>query len=284
MKFRFIDGARGAYPIPLMCQVLAVSRSGYYAWRRRQPSLVAERRRRLLAEIRGVFEATRRTYGSPRIHAELRERGQRHSRRHIASLMRHAGLRARAGRRWKPVRSEPLRVSTVGNVLNRNFQVEELDRVWAADLTYIPTTEGWLFLAVLLDLASRRVVGWSMSGRPDPALTLAALDMAVAQRRPHPGLLHHSDRGIHYNCGAYLERLAAHGLRPSLSRLGDCWDNAVVESFFHSLKVERLQGRRYRTRQEARQDLFEYIEVWYNRQRRHSSLGYRSPAEFENRP
>lgn len=197
--------------------------------------------------------------------------------------MRRAGLRARAGHRRRPRAGKPARASAIPNVLGRAFRVRELNRVWAADLTYIPTAEGWLFLAVLLDLASRRVVGWSMSGRPDPALTIAALEMAVAQRTPATGLLHHSDRGVHYSCAAYLDRLSHHGLRASLSRLGDCWDNAVVESFFHSLKVERLSGHRYRNRREAKQDLFEYIEVWYNRQRRHSSLGYLSPAEYEQR-
>lgn len=266
-----------------MCRVLQVSRSGYYAWRGRGPSRTAERRRRLLAEIRGLFEGSRRTYGSPRIHAELRSRGLRHGRRHIAFLMRRAGLRARAGRRRKPSSGIPVRAAAISNVLGRNFQVPEINRVWAADLTYIPTAEGWLYLAVVLDLASRRVVGWSMSGRPDPALTIAALEMAITQRRPSAGLLHHSDRGMHYGCAAYLERLSRHRLTPSLSRLGNCWDNAVVESFFHSLKIERLHGNRYRTRREAKQDLFEYIEVWYNRQRRHSSLGYLSPAEYEQR-
>lgn len=278
-----MDGQRGAYPVPLMCRVLSVSRSGYYAWRRRKPSAAVERRRQVLEEIRGVYEKSRRTYGSPRIHAELHSRGLHHSRRHIATLMRLSGLRARAGRRRRPAAGVPVRAAAIPNVLDRNFQVDELNRVWAADLTYIPTAEGWLFLAVLLDLASRRVVGWAMSGRPDPALTVAALEMAVAQRKPPAGLLHHSDRGVHYGCAAYLDRLAHHRLNPSLSRLGNCWDNAVVESFFHSLKVERLHGQRYRTRQEAKRDLFEYIEVWYNRQRRHSSLGYLSPAEYEQR-
>lgn len=278
-----MEGQRGAYPVPLMCRVLSVSRSGYYAWRRRRPSRRAERRRQLIAQIRSVYEASQRTYGSPRIHAELRSRGLLHGRRHIASLMRREGLRARAGRRHKPQAGAPVRAAAIPNVLSRNFQVREINRVWAADLTYIPTAEGWLFLAVLLDLASRRVVGWSMSGRPDPTLTIAALEMAVAQRRPPAGLLHHSDRGVHYGCTSYLERLSHHGLRASLSRLGNCWDNAVVESFFHSLKVERLHGTRYRNRREAKQDLFEYIEVWYNRQRRHSTLGYLSPAEYEQR-
>lgn len=283
MKFALIEGERGAYPIPLMCRVLAVSRSGYYAWRRRKPSGRCERRSELLRQIRRIYEASRRTYGSPRIHAELRAQGRKHSRRHIAAVMRQAGLCARAGRRRRPRGGPSPRATPITNVLGRDFRVRQLNRVWAADLTYIPTAEGWLYLAVMVDLASRRVVGWSMSGRPDPALTVSALDMAVAQRKPPRGLLHHSDRGVHYSCAAYLERLSHHGLRPSLSRLGDCWDNAVVESFFHSLKIEWLAEAQHRNRREAKQAVFEYIEVWYNRQRRHSSLGYLSPAEYERR-
>lgn len=217
-----------------------------------------------------------------RIHAELRRRGRHHSRRHVAQLMRSAGLRARAGRR-RPPGGSPVRSAEIRNILARRFDVLELNRVWAADLTYVSTRQGWLYLAVLLDLASRRVVGWSMRGRPDPNLTLSALEIAVAQREPSPGLLHHSDRGIQYSCTAYLDRLHQHRMQPSLSRLGDCWDNAVVESFFHTLKVERLHAVRYKTRNEAKQDLFEYIEVWYNRQRRHSSLDYSSPVEYEQR-
>lgn len=265
-----------------MCRVLEVSRSGYYAWRRRPSNGRAAERAALLSEIRVLFEASRRTYGSPRIHADLRSRGRYHSRRHIAQIMRSAGLRARAGRR-RPRSGPPARRAEIGNVLARRFTVSQLNSVWAADLTYVSTRQGWLYLAVLLDLASRRVIGWSMSGRPDPDLTLAALDMAVQRRKPKPGLLHHSDRGIQYSCTAYLERLRCHQFQPSLSRLGDCWDNAVVESFFHTLKVERLQRAPYRTREDAKQDLFEYIEVWYNRQRRHSSLGYVSPDEYEQR-
>lgn len=282
MKFAFIDGQRQRFPLLLMCRMLEVSRSGYYAWQRRPPSPRLAARAELLSAIRSAFEGSRRTYGSPRIQAELRARGRAHGRRRIAQLMRSAGLRARAARRRIRVGS-PARHTHVRNVLARCFRVGERDRVWAADLTYVATRQGWLYLAVLLDLASRRVVGWAMSGRPDPALTLSALDMAVQSRRPSRGLLHHSDRGMQYSCTAYLDRLEQLGFEPSLSRLGDCWDNAVVESFFHTLKVEHLRGVRYHTYRDAKRDLFEYIEVWYNRQRRHSTLGYVSPAEFERR-
>lgn len=282
MKFALIERERGQFPVPMMCRLLSVSRSGYYAWRSRGPAPHQIRRVETLKVIREVFEESRRTYGSPRIHAELRTRGRHHSRRHIALLMRGSGLRARGARHRRP-RSEPARLIQVGNALQRRFDLRPINRVWAADLTYVSTAQGWLYLAVVLDVGSRRIVGWSMASRMTSDLTLAALDMAVQHRQPPRGLLHHSDRGQQYSCNLYLDLLEKHGFRPSFSRLGDCWDNAVVESFFRSLKVERLYGHRYTTRREAQADLFEYIEVWYNRQRRHSTLGYISPAEYERR-
>lgn len=285
MKYAFIEGERQAYPIPVLCRVLEVSRSGYYKWRVRGPSTRDQRREAALAAVRRVFDASKRTYGSPRIERELRSEGRAHSRRFVSTLMRRNGLRARAASRRRPHRAAPLRHTQIGNVLGRRFEVREPNTVWASDFTYIPTREGWLYLAVVLDLGSRRVVGWSMRGRPDAELTLGALEMAVQARRPSRGLLHHSDRGLQYSSNHYLERLAALGMRPSFSRIGDCWDNAVVESFFRTLKTERTSAKpQYRTRNEARQDIFDYIEVWYNRQRRHSTLGYVSPAEFEGRP
>ena len=285
MKFRFVHGQREQYPILLMCRVLGVSRSGYYRWRQeRPPSPRATRQARLLRDIRAIHEASGKTYGSPRILDELRTQGHRHSRRYIARLMRQAHLRARAGRRRNgPPRTESARAPTPGNVLNRQFAIGPINCVWAADLTALRTVPGWLYLAVVVDLGSRRVVGWALSGRPDAQLTLAALEMAVTHRRPPRGLVHHSDRGIHYTCAAYQARLQQLGFTPSLSRLGNCWDNAVVESFFHTLKVERIHHRSYRSHREARQDLFGYIEAWYNRQRRHSTLGSLSPAEYERR-
>jgi len=178
----------------------------------------------------------------------------------------------------------PARHTQIGNVLSRRFTVALPNRVWAADFTFVRTAQGWLYLAVVLDLASRRVVGWAMGQTPDVSLVIRALEMAISQRQPAPGLLHHSDRGLQYSNNGYLDRLNRHGIEPSFSRIGDCWDNAVVESFFHTLKVERVSNRpTYRTRDEAKADLFEYIEVWYNRQRRHSTLGYVSPADYEAR-
>jgi putative transposase len=279
-----MDRERGSFPVQLMCRVLGVSRSGYYKSRLGVPALRDGKRAETLAEIRVVFEASRRTYGSPRIQRELRSRGRAHSRRFIGMLMKRASLRACAGRRRRPKNLLPARHTLIGNVLSRRFTVAQPNRVWAADFTFVHTAQGWLYLAVVLDLASRRVVGWAMGQTPDVALVVRALEMAVLQRRPAPGLLHHSDRGLQYSNNGYLDRLAQQGMEPSFSRIGDCWDNAVVESFFHTLKVERVNNRpTYKTRDEAKADLFDYIEVWYNRQRRHSTIGYVSPADYEAR-
>ena len=280
MKYECIDTHRRAYPLGLMCGVLQVSRSGYYKWKQSRPSKRALEDLQLVEVIRAVHRVSDRSYGSPRIYRELRGLGVRCGRHRIARLMRAAQMRPR--RRRRPP-AHPVDRTPLPHRLQRRFRVPALNQAWAADLTYIRTHEGWLFLAVVLDLASRRIVGWSMGAAPDASLTEAALVMALRQRRPPAGLLHHSDRGIHYTCARYRHALTMHGIEASFSRLANCWDNAVVESFFKSLKTERVQHRTYRSRHEARQDLFEYIEVWYNRKRRHSSLGYLSPAEFEQR-
>lgn len=266
----------------MMCRVLEVSRSGYYAWRERPLSARAVANRAIVAEMRSIHAMADRTYGSPRMSNELRERGFACGRHRAARLMRQHGLRAVAARARRPKPFSSAR-STLQNHLLRRFHVEHLNRVWAADFTYIRTREGWLFLAVVMDLASRRIIGWSMSGRPDAQLTLAALQMAVTQRPPGEGLIHHADRGMHYTCKEYRQALQQRGIIESYSGLGDCWDNAVVESFFHTLKLERANRRSYATRAEARRDLFQYLEVWYNRERRHSSLGMVAPAQFEAR-
>lgn len=284
MRFAFIEAHRRQFDLRILCRVLRVSRSGYYRWRGHSVSVREQKRAAVLEEIRSVFEGSGRTYGSPRIHRELQSRGKRHSRRFIGLLMRRAGLRARAATRRRPRSAPPARLTQITNVLQRQFRVGEPNTVWAADLTYVATRQGWLYLAVLLDLGSRRVVGWSMGGSPGPELVLRALKMAVMQRHPRRGLLHHSDRGIQYSSEIYQAELNRHGFQPSLSRLGNCWDNAVVESFFHTLKVERLHARPlYASREAATRDLFDYIEVWYNRQRRHSTLDYLSPVEYEAR-
>jgi transposase InsO family protein len=222
-----------------------------------------------------------RTYGSPRMHPELVARGFRCGRHRVARLMRAHGIRAKQARRFRATTDSAHGHRVTPNLLERQFAAPAPNRVWMGDVTYVATTEGWCYLAVLLDAFSRRVVGWALDRQLTAALPLAALARALAARRPGPGLVHHTDRGIEYACDAYQAVLAEHGLQGSMSRRGDCWDNAVVESFFHSLKVERLHERRYATREQLQQELEDYIERFYNRQRRHSTLGYLSPALFE---
>lgn len=281
MKYACIQRHRREFPLGLMCRVLAVARSGYYAWARRAPSRRTYIDQQLSTAIRAVHAASRRTYGSPRVQAELVAQGWRCGRHRVARLMRTAGLTGHRRRRWRVTTDSRHGHPVATNTLARQFAVARLDQVWAADLTYVPTDEGWLYLAVVLDLASRRVVGWAMAARLTHPLALAALEMALRHRRPAGGLLHHSDRGSQYASADYQARLAQHGLQVSMSRPGDVWDNAMAESFFATLKTELVHQRHFRTRHEARAELFEYIEIWYNRRRRHSALGYLSPAVYE---
>jgi transposase InsO family protein len=267
-----------------MCRVLRVSVSGFYAAQGRAPSARARRDHGLRLQVRAVHRWSRRRYGAPRVHRELVTRGTRVSKKRVARLMREDGLVGRRPRRF--VRTTQARAGDLvaPNVLDRQFGVEQVpgpDRVWVSDITYVPTREGWLFLAIVLDLASRRVVGWAMRETLEEDLALAALRMALAARRPRRGLLHHSDRGSQYTGAAYQALLAAHGIKVSMSKKGDCWDNAVAESFFATLEVELLLEATWPTRAAARQAIFEYIETWYNRERRHSSLGYQSPVQYE---
>lgn len=236
-----------------------------------------------MMEIELSHKASDRSYGSPRVHKDLQEQGIRCGRKRVARLMRENGIRAKQARRYKATTDSDHRYPVAANLLDRQFDVDEPDRAWAADITYVWTREGWLYLAVILDLFSRRVVGWSMSNRIDSRLTLTALRKALWNRRPSPGLLHHSDRGSQYACGEYRDTLQKYGLVCSMSRKGDCWDNAVSESFFKTLKVERVGDRNYWTREEAATDITDYIERFYNRKRRHSYLGYISPVEYELR-
>jgi putative transposase len=283
MRYRAIQEHDRRYPIRLMCRALAVSPAGYYAWRGRPESRWAAANRTLLATIRVLHQDSRQTYGSPSIWHALVRRGQRVGEHRVARLMRQAGLRAKTITKWRATTQSQHRFPVAANTLDRAFTVEAPNRVWAGDLTYVWTLEGWLYLAVLLDLYSRRVVGWAMGQRLTVELAERALTMALANRAPTAGLLHHSDRGSQYAATSYQRILAAYGLRPSMSRKGNCWDNACVESFFGTLKRELVYHRHYATRDDAKQDIFEYIEVFYNRQRRHSTLGYHSPAEYEAR-
>lgn len=284
MRYACIQRHTGVYTVALMCRVLRVARTGYYAWRRRAPSARTCANRQLLTAIRAVHQQSRARYGSPRVTRELQAQGYRCSEARVARLMRTAGVQAKQRRRFRVTTDSRHGEPVAPNRLARQFAVAAIpgpNRVWASDITYVPTREGWLYLAVVLDLASRRVIGWAMRHTLARGLTLDALQMALAHRQPAPGVLHHADRGSQYACGDYQALLTAHGMVSSMSRKGDCWDNAVVESFFATLKTELVDGAAWGTREHARTALFEYIEAWYNRVRRHSSLGYRSPMQYE---
>jgi len=279
VKFGFIDAKKARYPVALLCRHLGVSRSGYYAWAKRPESQRDKNNRALSVEVAAVHQESRSRYGSPRVHAELRARGRRVSRKRVARLMRQQGLRARQRRPFLRTTDSAHNHPVTPNTLNRKFEPDTPNSTWAGDITYVWTGEGWLYLAVLLDLFSRKVVGWAMSEKIDRQLVLSALDMALLGR-PAPAL-HHSDRGSQYASEDYRRLLEHKGITCSMSRKGNCWDNAVVESFFSSLKQELVYPSHFTTRQEAKLALFEYIEVFYNRKRRHSSLGYLSPVEYE---
>lgn len=281
MRFGFIRAEKANHAVATLCRVLQVSRQGFYAWAGRPPCKRQRTDAALTRTIRKVFEKHRHRYGSPRVHLELRDAGVMTSRKRVARVMRQNKLVARCRRRFVSTTDSRHQYVAAPNLLARNFAPTAQDRVWAADITYVPTRAGWLYLAVVLDLYSRRVVGWSMQPYIDRRLVLAALAMAIAARKPAPGLVHHSDRGVQYACDDYRQALAAVGAASSMSRTGNCWDNAPVESFFSSLKRELFEEIDFATRDQARAALFEYIEVYYNRQRRHSTLGYRSPLEYE---
>jgi transposase InsO family protein len=281
MRYGFVERHRGQWPVRLMCRVLGVSPGGYYGWRGRPVSRTAQRREALVADIKAVHGETKARYGSPRIHAELVARGQRCCVNTVAKLMRSHGIAVKSRRKFRCTTDSNHDRPVAGNALDRRFEPGAADRAWAADITYIPTREGWLYLAAVEDLHSRRIVGWSMSERIDSRLVVDALEMALARRLPAEGLVAHSDRGSQYASEHYQRLLAAHGITCSMSRRANCWDNAPVESFFASLKKELVHGADFATRAEARAELFESIEVFYNRVRRHSSLGYRSPEEYE---
>ena len=281
MRFAFIAVEKACFPVRLLCRVLGVSRAGFYVWQDRAPSPHARADERLGLEIAAIHAESRQRYGSPRVHAELGARGHRISRKRVARLMRQRGLAGRRRRRFRATTDSRHTFPVACNVLARQFAQPTPDVAWVTDITYIATGEGWLYLAVILDLCSRVVVGWALSERITRKLTLDALDMALVRRRPLHGLLHHSDRGSQYASGDYQAALAAEGIVCSMSRRGNCWDNAVAESFFATIKVELVHDAAWATRAAAHAELFEYIEVFYNGQRRHSSLGYLTPRAFE---
>jgi putative transposase len=282
MKYTFMAAHEGEYEVKRMCRVLGVKRSGYYAWRKRKPSTRTQANEALVALIEVEHAKSRKTYGSPRLHVVLRRQGVKCGRNRVARLMRSHGIVARHKRHYYPrtTQRQP-GVVPAPNRLNQDFSASAPNRKWVSDFTYIETAEGWLYLAVVLDLFSRMVIGWAMSVYMDAALVETALHMALWDRRPPAGLLHHSDQGSQYTSTIYLNCLNAALAELSMSGAGNCYDNAVMESFFSTLKTECVRGI-FLTRAQARTTIFEYLEVWYNRQRLHSTLGYFSPVDFES--
>jgi len=283
MKFAFIAAKQVAFPVLAMCQVLQVSTSGFYAWLKRPAPRRINEDKLLAAEIAAAHEGSRGVYGSPRVHRELRARGVRVGKKRVERLMRQKGLQGRRKRRFVHTTDSRHHHPIAANVLARRFDVDAPNRAWVGDVTFVPTAEGWLYLAVLLDLLSRRVVGWATSDTNDRALALAALSQALRERRPPAGLVHHTDRGSPYASDDYRSLLARSGIIASMSATGDCFDNAVAESFFASLKTEWVDREDYETHAAATASIAEYIDGFYNPARRHSHLDYVSPIQFEMR-
>ena len=281
--FRFVERERANHPVATMCRVLEVSPSGYWAWSRRPPSMRARADVGLTDTIRTIHEDSRGTYGMPRVHAELRDTGTRCSRKRVARLMRAAGLEGVHRRRSVHTTVRDDDAAPVPDLVERDFRADRPDALWVADITYVPTWQGFLYVAVVLDVFSRRVVGWCMAGHLRTELILDALDMAISVRRPDEGLIHHSDRGTQYTSIAFGRRCREAGIALSMGSTGDAYDNAMAESFFASLETELIDRSSWRTRADARLAVFDYIEAFYNPRRRHSALGYLSPAEFERR-
>jgi transposase InsO family protein len=281
MRYAFIREHQPQFRVTAMCRVLGVSRSGFYDWRARSPSARTKANARLLTRIREIHVRSRENYGTLKTWRALTEAGESCGRHRVARLRQAHGIEAKRMRRFRSAYAARNSEPTPANLLNRNFQAAAPDRVWAGDITFIPTREGWLYLAVLLDLYSRRVVGWAMSEKMNRPLVIDALTMAIEHRKPNVGLIHHTDRGVLYATSAYRAVLANHGMIPSMSRKGDCYDNAVVESFFSNLKNELTWHRTFQHRDEARAAIFDYIEIFYNRQRLHQTLDYVSPVRYE---
>jgi transposase InsO family protein len=280
-RYRFILAEQATYPVTVLCRVLGVARSSYYAWACRGVSTRIQADRALTEQISTIHQQSRQTYGSPRVHAALRQAGMCCSRKRVARLMRHAALHGcRTRRRTHTTRSDPAH-SPAPNVVERRFTVAHLDQLWVGDITYVPTWEGWLYLAVVLDACSRRVIGWAMTDHLRSELTRNALTMALMRRQPSGALLHHTDRGSQYTASDYQTILLTHDITASMSRSGDCYDNAMAESFFATLKTELIDRQPWPTRRAARQAIFDWIEGFYNRQRLHSALGYQNPVAFE---
>ena len=281
MKYAWIHQQHTAFRVSRMCQLLGVSRSGYYEWRQRPPRPQTAAEQQLQDKVQRYFAQGRGTYGTRRIKHLLAQEGLRVSRRRIGRMLTQAGLRCKTRRRFKAPIAAGQAQTVAPNQLNREFTVRDPDTIYVGDITYLPTGEGWLYLAVVLDLCSRAVVGWSMADHMRAELVNQALAMAICQRQPTAGLIMHTDRGSQYGAGSYQQLLTQHGIEPSMSRKGNCWDNAVAESFFHTLKTELIYLEDFDTREQAQTAVFEYIEVFYNRQRCHSANGYLAPLVYE---
>jgi len=281
MKYWFMDQHRSTHGVQKMCLVIGASRSGYYRWKKQPQSNRQKDNDTILMEIRESHKNSRRTYGSPRITEDLQAKGTKCSENRVARLMKIHGIVGKATKKYKVTTNSKHTLPVAENLLKQNFEAAKPNTVWISDITYVPTLEGWLYLAVILDLFSRQVVGWAMSDRLTSGFVVRALSQAIGRRHPASRCIFHSDRGIQYASTDFRDVLRAYGFIQSMSRKGNCYDNAVAESFFHTLKTEHVYDYRYETRAEARQSIFEYIEMFYNRQRRHSALGYRSPVLFE---
>jgi len=281
MKYWFMDQHSSTHGVQKMCRIIGASRSGYYQWKIQPQSRRQKENEKILMEIKESHKNSRRAYGSPRIVEDLKAKGMKCSENRVARLMKIHGIVGKAKKKFKATTNSNHALPVAENLLNQNFETAKPNTVWLSDITYVPTLEGWLYLVVILDLFSRQVVGWAMSDRLTSGFVVKALYQAIGRRHPGSGCIFHSDRGIQYASTDCRDVLMAYGFIQSMSRKGNCYDNAIAESFFHTLKTEHVYDYRYETRAEARQSIFEYIEMFYNRQRRHSALGYRSPISFE---
>lgn len=281
MKYWFMYQHCSSHGVQRMCRVIGASRSGYYRWKRKPQSKRQKENEKILMEIKESHKNSRRAYGSPRITMDLQAKGMRCSENRVARLMKIHGIAGKAKKKFKATTNSKHNLPVAENLLNQNFVAEKPNTIWVSDITYIATLEGWLYLVVILDLYSRQVVGWAMSNRLTSDFAVKALYQAIGRRRPASGCILHSDRGVQYASADFRNELKAYGFIQSMSRKGNCYDNAAAESFFHTLKTEHVYDYRYETRTEAIQSVFEYIEMFYNRQRRHSALGYRTPVSFE---
>jgi putative transposase len=281
MKYAFIDEHRYEFPVELMCSVLRVSKSGYFDWCKRDHSRREAHRNGLVVKIAKIHQGSRNTYGSPRVYKVLKGMGEKCSKTTVERLMRENEIRAKMKKKFKSTTDSNHSLPVAKNVVARKFEATAPNKLWCTDITYLWTSEGWLYLAAIIDVFTRKIVGWAMNERMTQSLVLNALEMAVEQQRPGRGLVHHSDQGSQYAATDYQRRLSRHGMVPSMSRRGQCWDNALMESFFHTLKTEHVYHEIFATRKAAKSSVFEWIEVFYNRQRIHSALGFVSPECYE---